>query len=86
MKITSIEITHHRFPLDPPFRPSWDFRPREHFDATIVRVGTDEGLEGIGERFVAAVQCHPERTESTPAAFDRLWRFFVDACRGPARR
>ena len=48
MKITAIEITHHRLPLDPPFRPSWDFRPREKFDATIVRVKTDEGLEGIG--------------------------------------
>ncbi len=48
MKIAAIEITHHRLPLDPPFRPSWDFRPRENFDATIVRVRTDEGLEGIG--------------------------------------
>ncbi len=48
MKIAAIEITHHRLPLDPPFNPSWDFRPRKHFDATIVRVKTDEGLEGIG--------------------------------------
>jgi L-alanine-DL-glutamate epimerase-like enolase superfamily enzyme len=48
MKISAIEITHHRLPLDPPFRPSWDFRRREKFDATIVRVRTDEGLEGIG--------------------------------------
>ena len=48
MKITAIEITHHRLPLDPPFRPSWDFRPREKFEATIVRVKTDEGLEGVG--------------------------------------
>jgi gamma-glutamyl-gamma-aminobutyrate hydrolase PuuD len=31
-----------------------------------------------------AVQCHPERTESTPRAFERLFAFFVDACRGPA--
>jgi putative glutamine amidotransferase len=45
-----------------------------------------EALEGAGDRIVLAVQCHPERTESTPAAFERLWRFFVDACRGPARR
>jgi putative glutamine amidotransferase len=35
-------------------------------------------------RLLIGVQCHPERTESTPAAFDRLWRVFVDACRGPA--
>ncbi len=48
MKITAIEITHHRLPLDPPFRASWDTRPRTHFDATIVRIKTDEGVEGIG--------------------------------------
>ncbi len=48
MKITGIEISHHRLPLDPAFRPSWDFRPRTHFDATIVRVNTDAGLTGIG--------------------------------------
>jgi L-alanine-DL-glutamate epimerase-like enolase superfamily enzyme len=48
MKIASIEISRHRLPLDPPFRPSWDFRPRKHFDVTITRVRTDTGLEGIG--------------------------------------
>ncbi len=45
-----------------------------------------EGLEAPGARFVVGVQCHPERTESTPAAFERLFGFFVDTCRGPARR
>lgn len=48
MKIARIEITHHRLPLDPPFRASWDTQPRTRFDATIVRVVTDEGLVGIG--------------------------------------
>ena len=47
-KIAAIEITHHRLPLDPPFHPSWDFRPRTHLDATIVRVRTEDGLEGVG--------------------------------------
>src|SRR3546814_18327595 len=47
MKITDIVISHHRLPLDPPFCPSWDTRPRAHFDATIVRVETDEGLTGV---------------------------------------
>ncbi len=47
MRITSISITHHRLPLDPPFHASWDTRPRTHFDATIVRVETDEGLVGV---------------------------------------
>ncbi|GLS25090.1 mandelate racemase/muconate lactonizing enzyme family protein [Marinibactrum halimedae] len=48
MKIESIEISHHRLPLDPPFRASWDGRDRTYFDSTIVRVRTDEGLEGWG--------------------------------------
>ena len=47
-RIASIRITHHRLPLDPPFRASWDTRPRVHFDATLVRVTTDTGLEGYG--------------------------------------
>ena len=48
MKITWIEITQHQLPLDPPFRPSWSSKPRDKFDATIVRVHTDAGLTGIG--------------------------------------
>ena len=47
-KIAAIAITHHRLPLSPPFRASWDTRPRAHFDATVVRVRTDTGLEGVG--------------------------------------
>lgn len=47
MKITNIVITHHRLPMDPPFRASWDTRPRTHFDAAITRVETDEGLVGV---------------------------------------
>lgn len=47
-RIASIEITHHSLPLDPPFKASWDGRPRRKFDATIVRVRDDEGREGIG--------------------------------------
>jgi len=42
-----------------------------------------EGFEAAEGRFLLGVQCHPERTESTPDSFERLWRFFVDACRGP---
>ena len=45
-----------------------------------------EGLEAADGRFVVGVQCHPERTESTPAAFARLFSVFVDAARGPASR
>lgn len=45
-----------------------------------------EAFEADGNRVVIGVQCHPERLESTPAAFERLWGFFVDAARGPASR
>jgi putative glutamine amidotransferase len=39
-----------------------------------------EGLESGDEgRFLAGIQCHPERTESTPTAFGRLFAAFVDA-------
>ena len=45
-----------------------------------------EGLEAADGRFIVAVQSHPERMESTPAAFERLFGVFVDAARGPAHR
>ncbi len=48
MKIDRIEITQHRHSFSPPFNASWDTKPRGHWDATIVRVHTDEGLVGIG--------------------------------------
>ncbi len=44
-----------------------------------------EGLEAADGRFVIGIQTHPERTESTPVAFERLFAVFVDAARGPAR-
>lgn len=47
-RIAAIEISHHRLPLEPPFRASWDTQPRTHFDATIVRVHTDSGFTGLG--------------------------------------
>ena len=45
-----------------------------------------EGLEAADGRFVFGLQCHPERQESTPPAFERLFSVFVDAARGPADR
>ena len=47
-QIAEIAITHHRLPLDPPFNASWDSAPRRHFDATVVRVETEDGLVGCG--------------------------------------
>ena len=58
-KITGIEITTHRLPLDPPFNASWDTQPRKHFDACIVRVHTDDGVTGIGSGdFMVGFQGH----------------------------
>ena len=37
-----------RLPLDPPFHAAWDPVPRTRFDATVVRVDTDEGVVGFG--------------------------------------
>ena len=45
-----------------------------------------EGLEASDGRFLIGVQCHPERVDSTPPAFGRLFAVFVDAARGPASR
>jgi len=46
VKITSIEIERLRLPLSPPFQAAWDPEPRTRFDATLVRVHTDEGVSG----------------------------------------
>jgi putative glutamine amidotransferase len=40
-----------------------------------------EAFEATDGRFLVGVQCHPERTESTPEMFEKLWTAFVDACR-----
>lgn len=45
-----------------------------------------EGLEASDGRFVIGIQSHPERTESTPPAFERLFAVFADAARGPLSR
>ncbi len=47
MKITAIRLQRLRLPLDPPFDAAWDPDPRRTFDATLVRVETDEGLTGV---------------------------------------
>jgi putative glutamine amidotransferase len=49
----------------------------DHPDGELV-----EALEAPNGRFLVAVQCHPERVESTPAAFERLFAAFVAAARG----
>jgi D-galactarolactone cycloisomerase len=48
VKITAIRLDRLRRPLDPPFLAAWDPVPRRWFDATLVRVETDEGVTGYG--------------------------------------
>ena len=76
MKITGIEITHHRLPLDPPFNASWDTKPRVHFDATIVRVTTDEGLTGVasGDTMTGFAGHEPFFIGQDPLAIERHYR------------
>jgi D-galactarolactone cycloisomerase len=46
MRITSVETSSYRFPLDPPFAAAWDPVPRAVQDATLVKVTTEDGIEG----------------------------------------
>lgn len=48
VKITAVTTERLALELDPPFRAAWDPLPRTRFEATIVRVHTDEGLVGVG--------------------------------------
>lgn len=48
VKIERIDISQQHIDLAPPFPAAWDSRPRTRFAATVVRVITDEGIEGIG--------------------------------------
>ena len=54
MLIENIEITRHRLDIDPAFPSSWDPRPLETFETTIIRVTADNGTEGIasGDKMV----------------------------------
>jgi L-alanine-DL-glutamate epimerase-like enolase superfamily enzyme len=47
VKITAIECERLSLPLSPPFHAAWDPDPRTRFDATLVRVHTDEGVTGV---------------------------------------
>jgi L-alanine-DL-glutamate epimerase-like enolase superfamily enzyme len=47
VRITAIELERLALPLSPPFYAAWDPDPRTRFEATLVRVHTDEGITGI---------------------------------------
>jgi D-galactarolactone cycloisomerase len=46
MRIASVETRQYSYPLDPPFVAAWDPIPREHQDATVVVIRSDDGFEG----------------------------------------
>lgn len=89
MKITSIETQRLRITLDPPFHAAWDPSPRTRFDATIVRVHTDEGVTGTGSgdtmdgfadyehlfvgRDPLALTAHAQRLETISFHAGRFW-------------
>jgi putative glutamine amidotransferase len=58
--------------------------------ATAPHPGAGELVEAVEStdpgRWLVGVQCHPERTESSPPVFERLWVSFVTACAERARR
>ncbi len=64
MRITSISTERLQIDLDPPFLAAWDPDPRREFEATIVRIQTDEDLVGIG-------------SGDTMDGFERFERLFI---------
>ncbi|MFE0021300.1 mandelate racemase/muconate lactonizing enzyme family protein [Amycolatopsis sp. NPDC059021] len=64
MKIVDITLDRLRLELDPPLLAAWDPEPRTYFDATIVRVHTDEGVTGVG-------------SGDTMAGFEQVRHLFV---------
>lgn len=64
--------------------------PGLRISALADHAGTGELVEGVEstdpDRWLIGVQCHPERTESSPPVFERLWASFVAACAERSRR
>jgi len=58
--------------------------------ATAPHPGSGELVEAVEttdpDRWLVGVQCHPERTESSPPVFERLWAEFAAACADKATR
>jgi len=62
--------------FDTPFHASWDTKPRLHWDATIVRITTDQGLVGYGSGdlmmgFAAMSICSSPGSDGDRAALPR---------------
>ena len=79
-KIAAVTISHHRLPLVPAFHASWDTKPRVHFEATIVRVATDSGLEGVGsgDRMLGLAGHESLFVGHDPLALERHYRVLAN--------
>ena len=73
----TVNTFHHQAVREDQLAPG--LRPAAWADSEFGRLV--EGFEGTGDRWLVAVQCHPERLDSTPAEFERLWASFVEAAR-----
>jgi putative glutamine amidotransferase len=73
----TVNTFHHQAVREDQLAPG--LRPAAWADSEFGRL--IEGFEGTGDRWLMAVQCHPERLDSTPADFERLWASFVEAAR-----
>jgi putative glutamine amidotransferase len=64
--------------------------PGLRISATADHAGSGELVEAVEstdpDQWLMGVQCHPERTESSPPVFERLWAAFVAACAERAGR
>jgi putative glutamine amidotransferase len=64
--------------------------PGLRISATADHADAGELVEAVestdADRWLVGVQCHPERTESSPPVFERLWAAFVAACADHAAR
>lgn len=76
IRITDISIEQLSLPLDPPFHANWDPTPRTRFPATVVRIGTDAGITGVGGGdTLAGIEPHLHHMLGTdPLAIERQVR------------
>ena len=77
MLALTVNTFHHQAVPESRLAPT--VRPAAWSDSEYGRLV--EGFEGTGDRWLVAVQCHPERLDSTPSDFERLWAAFVAAAR-----
>jgi putative glutamine amidotransferase len=77
MLALTVNTFHHQAVPESRLAPT--VRPAAWSDSEYGRLV--EGFEGTGDQWLVAVQCHPERVDSTPGDFERLWAAFVAAAR-----